>query len=79
MGFKNWWRGSNGPAFVLYVVKRTCRRALGKLKLLSGNCAGCGKFATNFDPYYEFFVCNKCLPDEVAYNLAEHVANPNGR
>ena len=76
---KNWWYGWNGPAYKWYKLTRWFHKQLGIRGLLIGNCAGCGKTTKGFDPYYEWHICPNCSSDEVAYNLAEHVAYPNGR
>lgn len=75
---RNWWYGSNGPAYLWYKFIRRVRVTLGVYGLLLGNCAGCGKSTKFFDGYYMWHVCEHCSSDEIAYDLAEHVANPNG-
>jgi len=77
MTLKHWWYGSNGPAYKLHRFRRWVRKQLGIHGLLTGNCAGCGKVTNGFDPLMEWHICSTCPADEVAYNFAEYVSDPN--
>jgi len=76
---KQWWYGWNGPAYKWYKLTRWFRKHMGARGWLTGRCAGCGVTTSEFDSYFEWHICSLCSSDEVAYNLAEHVAYPNGR
>lgn len=68
---KNWWYGWDGPAYKLYKIRRWVDIRLGILGLLTGSCVGCSKITKDFDPYYEWHICNNCASEEINYNRAQ--------
>lgn len=59
--------------------KRWIYNLLADIGLLVGRCAGCGKGTTTFDSHFEWFVCEHCFSEDIAYNLAEDLVHPSNR